>query len=72
MFKGAFEPFLGTAVCFQQHSDRTTTDATGSEPSGRSSSLEYVAKSDKRLLMKRVYLEPHTSTEPDPSSSDQN
>lgn len=59
MFKGTFEPLLGTAVCFQQ------SDTTGSESSGHSADLKYVAKTDKRLLMKRVYLEPNTKTTPD-------
>lgn len=55
LFQGTFEPFLGTAVCFQQADQNKPT--TSSDGRRHSVSLEFLSKSDLKLPMKRVYLE---------------
>lgn len=56
LFQGAFEPFLGTAVCFQQTDQNkpTTSENNGDR---RSTDLKVLSKCDLKLPMKRVYLE---------------
>ena len=63
LFQGAFEPFLGTAVCFQ-HTDQNKP-TTSSDHSGdrRSADLQFLGKSDLKLPMKRVYLDAKKANE---------
>lgn len=60
LFQGTFEPFLGTAVCFQRQTDpnQPTTSTNGSQLTG----LELLSTSDLKLKMKRVYLDEKKSS----------
>ena len=55
LFQGVFEPFLGTAVCYQQQLDQN--EPTTSKNESELNDLKYLCKSDLKLKMKRVYLD---------------
>lgn len=61
LFQGAFEPLLGSAVCFQPQNDpnkpTTSKGSTTAQSADNLTSLEYLSKSDLKLKMKRVYLD---------------
>lgn len=57
LFQGAFEPFLGTAVCFQQTDQNKPTTSSENNGDRHSTDLKFLSKSDLKLPMKRVYLE---------------
>jgi hypothetical protein len=58
MFRGSVEPIMGTAVCFQEQ-------ATDKNESPQKKSLSFISKTEKVLVMKRVFLQPKKSNPSD-------
>lgn len=59
VFKGSLEPIMGTAVCFQESKCGTTDNRDDSAPR---KTLSFISKTDKILVMKRVFLQPKNSS----------
>lgn len=70
LFRGSLEPIQGTAVCFEE----VKTSATDNNNDSSSyKSLSFTSKTDKVLVMKRVFLQPkstRTSDDPGPSATE--
>ena len=60
LFRGCIEPIAGTAVCFAESTDCDSSDGK--------KKLSFIAKTDKVLQMKRVFLKSNMPSQQSESS----
>ena len=65
VFRGSLEPIQGTAVCFQE--SEVASPLEGSNSCKSVKKLSFLTKTDKMLVMKRVFLQP--KQQPPPSET---